>query len=255
MERTLDVRTGESIAVRYELAGLGSRFLAVSLDMTIQLLAVLLMFLIVTLLTAPIASVAAHVHFGKTARAIMIGLLSALVFALVSGYFIVFELFWNGRTPGKRALGIRVVRDGGLPIDVGAAVVRNVVRLAELTIGAYLVSAVIALLSPENKRLGDFAAGTIVVRERPDDRHALDDLAFVAAVRSDGVTREDRALIERFLARRATLEPQARRNIAARIASRVRPDLQASFDHLDDESLLEHLGPPGLTFRIATVAA
>lgn len=245
MERTLDVRTGESVAVRYELAGLGSRFLALAIDMILQIVVIVGAMIVLGLLLAPAGHAAAGVHLDKSARAIVTAAAYITAFVLFFGYFIIFELAWNGRTPGKRALGIRVVRDGGLPVDPGAAVVRNIVRIVELGFGMYAVSAVVALLSPENKRVGDYAAGTIVVRERPDDMRNLDDLAFAGPVRADGVTREDRELIDRFLVRRATLEPEARNAIAARIAARVRPDLRASFDHLDDESLLEHLGRPG----------
>ena len=84
---------------------------------------------------------------------------------LFFGYFIIFEALWNGQTPGKKALGIRVVRDGGYAIDFGASLVRNLIRVGELLIGTYTLSAVAMLLSPENKRLGDIAAGTIVVRD------------------------------------------------------------------------------------------
>src|SRR6202035_1946388 len=85
-------------------------------------------------------------------------------FALFFGYFIAFELLWNGQSPGKRLLGLRVLRDGGFPVDAGASVIRNLVRILEAGLGFYAISAVVTLLSPENKRLGDFAAGTIVVR-------------------------------------------------------------------------------------------
>ena len=58
-----------------------------------------------------------------------------VVFAIFFGYFIIFEAFWNGQTPGKTLLGMRVVRDGGFPIDFGAALVRNLVRVGELSLG------------------------------------------------------------------------------------------------------------------------
>ena len=81
------------------------------------------------------------------------------------GYFIIFEAAWNGQTPGKKLLGMRVVRDGGYPIDFGASLIRNLIRVGEQILGYYLLAAISMLLSPENKRLGDIAAGTIVVRD------------------------------------------------------------------------------------------
>ena len=88
-----------------------------------------------------------------------IALVVTIVFVILFGYFIVFEALWNGQTPGKKLLGLRVVRDGGYPIDFGASLIRNLIRVGEWILGYYLLAAVSALLSPENKRLGDIAAG------------------------------------------------------------------------------------------------
>jgi uncharacterized RDD family membrane protein YckC len=244
VERALDVRTAEAIAVRYELAGLGSRFLALTVDMAIQFGVVLAVLVALAVFSVPVARAVAWVHLDKTAYVVALTLLAVATFALFFGYFIIFELAWNGQTPGKRALGIRVVRDEGFPVDFGAAVIRNVVRLVELTLGMYVVSALVMLLSPENKRPGDFSAGTIVVRDRPDDLPVLDALLRDDPEHDDGLDRDDRALIAQFLTRRATLEPRAAAEIAARIAERVRPKLRASFHYLDDVALLEHLGRP-----------
>ena len=113
-----------------------------------------------------------------------------------------------------------------------------------MALGLYAVSAAVALVSRENKRIGDFAAGTVVVRDRSGETVTLAGVHLAPVVRDDGVTVEDRDLIARFLVRRDALEAPARATIASRIAGRVRPHLRASFDHLDDESLLEHLGRP-----------
>jgi hypothetical protein len=138
-------------------------------------------------------------------------------------------------------LGLRVVRDGGFPIDSGAAVIRNLVRLVEFGFGFYAISAVSALLSPQNKRLGDFAAGTIVVRDRADAVPDLDAYLSRPARTDTGLSEDDRLLVERFIARRATLEPAARLRLAAGLAARIRPTLRAPYTNLDDESLLEFL--------------
>ena len=239
MLRSVDVRTGESVAIRYELAGLGSRFLALVLDMLAQF-ALALALLIVFAFASPAVS-----RMGPLASKNVFGWLLAfavLIFFLIFfGWFIIFETWWSGRTPGKRALGLRVVRDGGFPIDVGAAIIRNLVRIAEAFLGFYAISAVSALVSKENKRLGDFAAGTLVVRDRADAVPDLD--AYLARpARSElGLSAEDRLLAERFLARRATLDRTARYRLATQIAEKIRPTLGASYAHLDDEALLEFL--------------
>jgi uncharacterized RDD family membrane protein YckC len=244
VERTLEVRTGESISIHYELAGLGSRFLAVGLDLAIQLgftLAVICAFFVAA---KPLASATASISskLTKSSEAIFLGAGVLALFLVFFGYFIIFELWWSGRTPGKRALGIRVVRDAGFPVDIGAAVIRNVVRIVEFSLGFYALSAVSAVLSRQNKRLGDYAAGTIVVRERGNA--PADMTAYLAreSPADDGLSADERGLVERYVARRAQLEPRARTLLAARIAQRVRPHLRATFEHLDDDALLLHLG-------------
>jgi uncharacterized RDD family membrane protein YckC len=241
VERALDVRTAEAIAVRYELAGLGSRFLALAVDGLIQAAIALAVVMVWALSSIPLMALIARTPFAKAYTAVAIAVFVLAGFALFFGYFIAFELAWNGQSPGKRLLGIRVVRDGGFPVDAGASVVRNVVRVVEAGLGAYVFSAVVMLFSPENKRAGDYAAGTIVVRDRPDAAPALATLVSEDARSDDGLDRADRVLIDQFLARRAALDPIAAAEIASKIAERVRPKLRASFHYLDDVALLEHL--------------
>jgi uncharacterized RDD family membrane protein YckC len=228
--RSVDVRTGEAVSIRYELAGLGSRFLAVAIDTVAQLI-----ILIVLLIAAALASGAIG-HVFKHAANLTAWITAAAVFVtfiVLIGWFIVFEIWWSGRTPGKRALGLRVVRDGGFPIDAGASVIRN--------LGFYTLSAISALISKENKRLGDLAAGTIVVRDRIDAMPDLDAYLERPARAATGLQEADRVLIERFLARRDSLEADARWALAARIAAQVRPTLVAPYSGLGDEQLLEFL--------------
>ena len=244
MDRNVDVRTPESIAFHYELAGLGSRFLAVVLDMALQIAVFAALMTGIGLAAARIAvtSRAVPPDIQRYADAIAVAIVVAVVFMLFFGYFIVFETFWNGQTPGKRALGIRTVRDGGYPVDFGAALVRNLIRIGELGLGFYAVSAVSMLASSENKRLGDIAAGTIVVR----DARLPMPKRFVAQPEPEyGATRylsgEERALVSRFLERRDALTPQRRRELAAALADRVRQRVPPELQRLGDEPLLERL--------------
>lgn len=243
MERTLDVRTPESIAFSYELAGIGSRFLAVALDLAIQI-AILL------LISWGLYEAAVHAHLppakhaGGWAENVAVGILIGIVFAIFFGYYILFEAFWNGQTPGKRALGIRVVRDGGYPLDFTASLVRNLIRVGELTVGFYAISGIVAVLSEQNKRLGDIAAGTIVVR----DSRMQSPAALLRDVREEPVyastayvSGEERSIVKRFLERRDELEPSRRAEIAHRLAERVRPRVPADMARMDDEDLLERL--------------
>jgi hypothetical protein len=178
----------------------------------------------------------------KIAGAVAVALVVAIVFIIFFGYFIIFETFANGQTPGKRVLGIRAVRDGGYPIDFGATLVRNLIRVGELTFGFYALSAISMLVSPENKRLGDLAAGTIVVR---DSRLAMPSALRAAPEPQYSATRylsgDERSLIRRFLDRRDSLTPQRRRELAAQLAGRIRDRVPPELQRLEDESLLERL--------------
>ncbi len=252
MERTVDVTTGESVAFSYELAGLGSRFLAVFVDMAIQVGVVLAGVLIVILLAMPAGRhvVTSPGVVTKLERAVLIGLLAAAAFLLFDGYFIIFEWLWGGRTPGKRLLGIRVVRDGGFPLDFTSSVIRNAIRILEFALGFYAISALATLLSPRNRRLGDMAAGTIVVRDARFER-AADALPLaVVEVADDPLVRDlgphERELVRRYAARRGSLGTRARAEIAADIAAVVRPRLAASFTHLGDDELLAYLAATSL---------
>lgn len=246
MDRTLDVRTPESITLTYELAGVGSRFLAVAIDFALQLAVLALIFWGIFLLAKAGANIP-HGHPSGAERLwtnVGAGIVVTIVFLVFFGYFIAFESLWNGQTPGKRALGLRVVRDGGYPIDFTAALVRNLIRVGEVTFGAYAIAGIVAMLSPENKRVGDMAAGTIVVRDTPvpEGRTMLDGIAAQPLYAATAyVSGEERALVKRFLERRDDLSGERRRALAAEIAGRVRPRLPADFGKLDDEALLERL--------------
>jgi uncharacterized RDD family membrane protein YckC len=243
MDRNVDVRTPESVELTYHLAGLGSRFLAVITDQAIQVVILVAIVAGLALIGSHESPAARHeAAADKTVGAIAIAIVVFTVFAIFFGYFIAFEVFWNGQTPGKKLLGIRVVRDGGFPIDLGSAVVRNLVRVGELFLGYYAVAAVSSILSNENKRLGDYAAGTLVVRDAsialPEERAAAGEPVYGATRYLSG---EERALIVRFLERRDALSFDRRRALAMRIADRIRDRLPPEMQGYEDEALLERL--------------
>lgn len=244
MDRTLDVRTPESIAFSYELAGLGSRCLAVIVDQAIQLATLIAIFVGLVMVGSRVQATrhAVPAVSQKAAESVAIAFLILIVFMVLFGYFIIFEAIWNGQTPGKRLVGLRVVRDGGYPIDFGASLIRNLIRVGEWLIGYYLLAAISATLSPENKRLGDYAAGTIVVRDaRLATPREIAERVEPAYAPTTYLTGEERALIKRFLERRDALADERRAEIAAQLAGRVRDRVPPELARLDDESLLERL--------------
>jgi uncharacterized RDD family membrane protein YckC len=151
--------TPEGISLDLVLAGLGSRFAAFLLDFVLQLAAFVVFLL---------ALLAAFHGTSGTASALVAGGAISL-FALVDfiGYFIFSEMLFNGRTLGKRAAGLRVVKVGGQPVGFWSSLLRNLVRLVDMQLGlTYLVGSVLILATNRNQRLGDLLAGTLVVRDR-----------------------------------------------------------------------------------------
>jgi uncharacterized RDD family membrane protein YckC len=150
-----EVLTTEKVPFRYRVAGLGSRFLAWLADIGIILFAYLIGGVFFSLFEAGRAGLG-------------IGLFILWMFALNWGYFLLFEWLWSGQTPGKRAVGIRVVRFDGTAISFVQSAVRNLLRIADalplpLPIGAGLLGFAVACGNRENRRLGDLAADTLVV--------------------------------------------------------------------------------------------
>lgn len=176
------------------------------------------------------------------AEAWAIAVVVTVLFIIYFGYFIVFEAFWNGQTPGKRIMGVRVVRDGGFPADFGSIAIRNLVRVGEAVAGFYAIGAIAALLSPENKRLGDMAAGTIVVRTarsaRPVYAHEQEPRPDL---RAGMLTPNEFAIIDRFAARQNEMTPEYRAAMARQIADRVRARVSRDLQSLSDEELLARL--------------
>ncbi len=247
MERSVTVRTPEAIAFYYELAGLGSRFLALLIDTIIQGLLFAAILVIGGLGAARAHLVADAIHIGSKAFASTVFAVTLmLVFVIFYGYFVFFEKVWNGQTPGKKLLGIRVVRDGGYPVELMDSVIRNLIRVLESTIGFYFLSAISMLLSSENKRLGDYAAGTIVVRDRGmevrDPKSWLRDETVDSGFERNGalstLSAGELAMVDLYASRKTSLSPQASRDTAAKIASVLRPKLDPTLAQLSDDELL-----------------
>ena len=109
-----------------------------------------------------------------------LAILSLTIFAVNFGYFALFETFWRGQSPGKHWVGLRVVKDGGFALDGRAALVRNLLRIVDFLPAFYVAGMTSIFLTRSGKRIGDYAAGTIVVRERK-----VGNLALVAAPSPD----------------------------------------------------------------------
>jgi len=232
----LTIETPEQIALEFPLAGVGSRFLAIAWDTLLQ-----------TLLVAGIVIAALIIRFFALPPAgagslgtwtVAVGL--AIVFLIYSAYFAVFEALWNGQTPGKRLVGLRVIDVTGRPVTVYAVIIRNLLRLVDQLPGFYALAIASVLLTERNQRLGDLAAGTVVVHDRVESPVATPGPAAAARHGAHRLTQEEIVLIEGFLRRRGDLDPLVRLQHARQIASRMAARLELGAVD-DEERLLEQL--------------
>lgn len=216
---TVEIETPEHVVFSYEIAGLGSRFVALFIDTTLYVLGLLGLAYLISLSPDPVPAGAEAI---APQWAAFLGIL--VLFVLYWGYFLAFEAAWDGQTPGKRWLGIRAVADGGFPITPSAAVIRNLLRLVDLQpVGFYFVGAVTMLMNREAKRLGDLVAGTVVIRDRPSGDSLSAALEAEAAGSEEiagapQLSDREFALVDRFLARRRHLAAEARLRLETELA-------------------------------------
>ncbi len=220
----LTIDTPEQTALEFPLAGIGSRFLAIAIDTAIQL-AVFLVLGIALGLAMPALRI-----FGSVAPQWAVASLIVAGFTIYYGYFAFFEAAWNGQTPGKRYAQLRVMKDDGRPISPYDAVTRNLLRIVDQLPAFYGVAMLSVFLSKQNKRLGDFLAGTVVVHEKTVEaaRPFLDIRADDSATTYEisRITVDELRLIETFLQRRDTFDPALRGSMAAQIAARIGQKLE-----------------------------
>lgn len=233
MGRMLEIVTPEHVAIRYELAGFGARGVAASIDVIVQLLFTTLA--LALLATLSWLNLMPPFWESITTDLLFVLLIFGYTFIFL-GYHIVFETLWNGETPGKRALQLRVIKDGGYPVDFRAVVIRNLIRLVDMMPGvppimlSYAVAFVAVALNPQYKRLGDMAAGTLVVRHRTGDDARARILGMGDAVtyrllepvhltQIARLTRDEFRMITQFLDRSDELPLSLRVTFAERLAT------------------------------------
>lgn len=216
----------EGIDLEVVLAGLGSRVAAALIDVAAQVLAILALSFLGGL-------------FGDAG----VVLVAVGGFVVMLGYPVLAETFAGGQTLGKRALGLAVVRADGAPVTFVASAIRNVLRVIDILPGTYLVGAVAIFFSGRNQRVGDIAAGTLVVQRPraganapvsargvawpvptvPGSTMAPVLSPEVAGWDVSAVTAEEVAAVRTFLLRRASLDPGHRANLAQTLAFQLLP--------------------------------
>lgn len=164
-EEIFEIETPERVAFGYEIAGIGSRFIAALVDTAFLAGLQVVVFGLAALLIPPLLG-DSNGEPGALASSWLLGIFGLLSFGLLWGYYIFFEMIWNGQSPGKRLVRLRVVRADGTPITLNEAVIRNLVRLVDFLPLLYGVGVVTMFVDARARRLGDLAAGTLVVRDR-----------------------------------------------------------------------------------------
>jgi len=216
-----EVVTGEAVVLEVPCARFPSRVLALAIDLAIQLTVVLILLAIVGLSTAD------KVMDQAAVQAIVI----TVIVLTVVGYPIIWETTTRGRSPGKFALGLRVVSDDGGPERFRQALVRGLATIVDFWLVPFIgVPALISsLLSDKGKRLGDIFAGTFVVQQRLPARRAAatppappELAAWAHGLEMSGLDDQTAAMARRYLGRLPELTPAARGQVGDRIATAVR---------------------------------
>ncbi len=240
LEDRVTIATPEGLPVQLQLADLGSRFIAFGFDLALQLVIIAL-----------VAVVAFSVLGGAVATSVFV----VSLFAVIWFYHVLFEVLAGGRTPGKRLTHLRVVRDDGAPVDLPASAVRNLLRVVDLLF-FFLPAMLSILFTRRHQRVGDLAAGTLVIRDAPrmspSPSHPLAPSAAPGAPASapprpaapldvSAVTVAEVAAVRRFLARRDELDREARQRLAYRLEGGLRAKVAGAPPDPNPERFLEAL--------------
>ena len=241
-EDILIIETPERVPLHFALASIGNRFIACAIDHALQALTIILMALAFTLIANYSSLGDQFSNAPNWVKAVLI----LVVFLIISGYFAFFEWIWNGQTPGKRWLKLRVIREDGRPVTFWEAAVRNLLRTVDMMPAPfYSLGLISVFISLSDQRIGDMVAGTVVVREReaeapafaqvfaspvsdPALRRSFKPVDFVAEL--SVLTESEIEVVETFLRRRWDLEDMARQWMAWRVSLPLMYKLRPTYD-------------------------
>ena len=222
----INLQTPESVELEFTLAGIGNRSFALIIDYIIFGLTILLVWSLSAFLAFQLVPNLIGNGFSDRLAQWIWAIQSMATFAIYVGYFVVLETLWQGQTPGKKWTKIRVIRDNGKPERLTQAILRALLRPVDdmLFIGVFFI-----IFTPQEKRLGDMVAGTIVVQEEVpkltvEISTEAEDLAVQLRMEAeiDNLLPEDFATIRNFLQRRKNIMLQYQHQLSRKLAEQVR---------------------------------
>ncbi len=213
-------QTPESVElVEFTLAGIGSRAWALLLDYHILGFTLVAFLITWSVFSYQLVQIWTNLFKSYDIGLWLVAIALLVMFFIYTGYFALFETLWQGQTPGKRLAKIRVIRDDGRLISIGQATLRSLLRPFDdfLFLGAFLI-----MFSRQEKRLGDLAAGTIVIQvEAPQAaatfpiseqaKHLIQELLEIEADFSQ-LLPDDFAVIREYLQRRKEMASKVSRS-------------------------------------------
>jgi uncharacterized RDD family membrane protein YckC len=170
LENKIEIITPENVKLEFEVAGLGSRFMALLIDVTVILTVIGLLYWLIDYFEG--------VNYGKFSElnSVYITILLLMVFLIQYGYWVFFEMIFNGATIGKKIMNLTVIKKTGESINIIESIIRNLIRVVEFLPAFFFLGAVSILLSKKNQRIGDYAANTIVIRKSNQNETSLQEL-------------------------------------------------------------------------------
>ncbi len=157
LENRVTVEGSENAAISFKLAGLGSRMISALLDYLLIMVTLFFLNLVMAMSGAIFVT-------DNIIVSIVVSLIVLMNFLIAWGYFITFELMWQGQTPGKKVMNIKAVRDDGRPLDFLNSFLRNILRIIDVFLNLIPVGIVFMFINSREKRLGDMLGGTVVVK-------------------------------------------------------------------------------------------
>jgi uncharacterized RDD family membrane protein YckC len=209
ISEALPIETPEGITFTYELASLSDRGKAFVVDLLIRVAVVI------------VVGVLFMVFLGPALLA-GVGLWLIIAFLVEWGYYVLFEMIWDGQSPGKRLFELRVVKTAGHPIGFYESALRNLLRAADIIPLTYATGVLSILCTRRFQRLGDLAADTIVVHEKKAWFGPQAPRGGVALPQPDlrgvALSNRERRLLQEFVMRKDRLHPDRREELAEILA-------------------------------------